>query len=78
MNDSSRGCSIAVGSVTQAMKAQKILASAAIPSIVIKYDAQGASRGCVYGLSFSCLQTDNARTVLSGAGLKVKQWNVQS
>ncbi len=78
MNDSLIGCSAALGSVTQAMKAQTILASAAIPSSVIKYDGNNKGKGCIYGLSFSCSQTDNVRTVLASGGIRVRQWNLQS
>lgn len=76
MNNSSNGCSIAIGSLTNAMNAQKILSAAAIPSAVIKYDEQnGGGRGCVYGLSFSCAQSNNVRSVLASAGIKVRKWN---
>lgn len=78
MSDSLVGCSAAIGTVTQTMKAQKILANAAIPSAVIKYDGTHKSKGCIYGLSFSCAQAGNARTVLEGGGIRVRQWNTQS
>ena len=78
MNNSTSGCAVAIGSVTQAMKAQKILANAAIPSSVIKYEASSGIKGCIYGLSFSCAQARNARTVLDGAGVRARQWNIQS
>jgi hypothetical protein len=74
MNSNWSGCSAAIGSVTQAMQAQKLLASAAIPSALIKYDAQGG-KGCVYGLSFSCAQADNVRTVLSKERIRVREWH---
>ena len=79
MNNSLNGCRIAIGSITNAMNAQKILAAAAIPSAVIKYDEQnGGGRGCVYGLSFSCAQSNNVRSVLSGAGVRVRKWNTEN
>ena len=68
------GCSAAIGSATQAMKARDALAAAAIPSAVIKTEAS-SRRGCIYGVSFSCLQANNVRSVLSGAGISVKEWN---
>ena len=69
-----RGCSVELGSITQAMRAQKALAEAAIPSRVIK--TEGTSRrGCAYGLSFSCEQEKNVRYVLTQSRISVKQWN---
>ena len=68
-------CSAAIGSVTQAMKAQKTLAAAAIPSTVVKWESSSRLRGCVYGVRFSCLQERNVKTVLSSAHIAVKQWN---
>ena len=79
MKSNSRGCSAAIGSLTQAMKAQKALGEAAIPTTVIKYDSSRAgSKGCIYGIDFSCAQTKNVQTVLSRERIKVKQWNVES
>ena len=77
--DNTEGCSVVIGSVTQAMSVQRTLADAAIPTAVIKHEAMGkGSKGCVYALSFSCSQSNNVRTVLSHKGIKVKQWNVRS
>lgn len=76
MRDNTEGCSAAIGSVTQAMRAQKVLAGAAIPTTVIKYESSGRdNKGCVYGLSFSCSQSNNVQTVLAHERIKVKQWN---
>ncbi len=71
------GCSAEIGSVTQAIRAQNALASAAIPSNVIK--SQSSSRhGCVYGVSFSCAQENNVRTVLTNAKIPVRHWNSEN
>ncbi len=79
MREHSGGCSLAIGSITQAMRAQSVLGGAAIPTTVIKYDNVGQhSKGCVYGLSFSCLQKNNVEKVLEGARIRVKQWNTES
>ncbi len=76
MNNMGVGCGAAIGSITQAMSAQKVLATAAIPTTVIKYDSNTrGNKGCIYGLSFSCAQTDNVATVLGNEGIRVKQWN---
>lgn len=74
MNDN-RGCGVEIGSVTQAMRVQRALAAAAIPSELIKSGTQGRqNRGCIYGLSFSCSQINNVRAVLAHAGIKVREW----
>ena len=76
MRDNTEGCSAAIGSITQAMKAQRALAEAAIPTTVIKYESSGSgNKGCIYGLSFSCSQSNNVQTVLSHERIRVKQWN---
>ena len=68
-------CSAAIGSMTQAQKAQRVLAEAAIPSMVIKWENSSRLLGCVYGVRFSCGQAKNVRTVLASARISVKQWN---
>ncbi len=75
MKDLSRDCFADLGSVTYAMKAQRILSNAAIPSSVIKSDTSSRHRGCTYGIRFSCQQKNNVRTVLEAARISVKQWN---
>ena len=68
-------CSAALVSMTQAIKAQRLLASAAIPSDVIKLDSGAAMRGCTYGIEFACGQLNNVKTVLANSGMVVKRWN---
>ena len=74
MKEPSTACVCVVGSMTQALKAQQVLAKAAIPSDVIKTETASSHRGCVYGIRFFCGQENNVRTVLSGARIQVKQW----
>ena len=73
MKNTDRSCMAEIGSLTQAMRAQKILASAVIPSTVLKLESS-TRRGCAYGISFSCEQEANVRHVLSTARIAVKQW----
>ena len=75
MKEAQRDCSAELGSLTYAMKAQKALAAAAIPSTVVKSESSSSRRGCTYGIRFSCQQEQNVRTVLGGARIGVKQWN---
>lgn len=79
MNGSTKGCSAAIGTLTQAMRGQKLLADAAIPSAVIKYESKGGiPRGCIYGLSFSCAQQGNVRAILLAKGVRVREWRTES
>ncbi len=75
MKEYVRDCSADLGSVTYAMKAQRVLGDAAIPSSVIKLESSSRNRGCTYGIRFSCQQKNNVRTVLEAARISVKQWN---
>ena len=63
-------CIAVIGSVTQAMRAQRILASASIRSSVVKADSAGIGGGCAYALSYSCDQDDNVKIVLHNAGIR--------
>lgn len=72
MKESLGGCSALLGSPTLAMRAQSVLAAAAIPAYVMK---QETPRGCVHGIEFSCSQINNVKTVLSRERIRVKQWN---
>ena len=75
MKEIQQRCFAELGSVTYAMKAQKALSAAAIPCSVIKHESASSRRGCTYGISFSCLQANNVRTVLSASRISVKQWS---
>ena len=68
------GCRADVGSLTAALKAQKVLSRAAIPTTVVKTEPSAKSRGCSYGLSFSCSQLGNLQSVLEREGIRVKRW----
>lgn len=71
MKDTSGMCTLEVGSVTQAMKIQELLSRHAIPSKIIKTDSS-SRRGCVYGLSYTCSQSNNVNTVLSNAKINLR------
>ncbi len=68
------GCLAVMGSMTQAMRAQKVLAGAAVRAEVVKADSAHTRRGCAYALSYPCLQENNVRTILSGAGIRVRDY----
>ena len=70
----STGCLAVMGSMTQAMRAQKVLAGAAVRAEVVKADSAHTRRGCAYALSYPCSQENNVRTILSGAGIRVRDY----
>jgi len=63
-----------IGSVTQAMRAQRVLNGAAILCDVIKADSAKGSRGCVYALSYDCVQNANVRRILERAGIRPRDF----
>ena len=65
-------CFAELGTVSAAMRAQRVLGEAAIPSTVIKQEKGGSRSGCTYGVSFSCAQRRNVATVLNSTGLTVR------
>lgn len=68
-------CYVEMGSVTQAMKARNLLASAAIPCEITKGES-GSRKGCTYSVSFSCSQSSNVRTILANARISAKHWHI--
>jgi len=71
-NSENNECVAVIGSMTQAMNAQSVLARAAIRSEVIKADHANGGRGCAYALSYDCGQGENMRRVLQDAGIRVR------
>ena len=79
MKDSFIGCRVDLGALTLALKAQKALGEEAIPSRVVKNSSSSfGSKGCSYGLQFSCSQRQNVESVLAGEGIRVKRWTQES
>lgn len=64
-------CAASIGSVTHAMKAQKILSENAIVSSVNKVSSKS---GCTYGVMFPCLQKQNVETILSKYNIRVREY----
>ena len=62
-------CRIALGSMTLAMKAQRILSRNAIRVDVVKISSEESLKGCVYGIEFSCALSGNIRVILDSAGI---------
>ncbi len=76
MKNEPLSCSVALGSLSQAMRAQSILSAAAIPTELVKTQKSSSRRGCTYSLSFSCAQKNNVKTVLGSAKIQVFGWSV--
>ena len=68
-------CSAAIGSVSEALAAQRILAASAIPTEVIKYERAPSGRGCIYGISFGCAWENNVRAALGAAKIDAKEFS---
>ena len=60
---------ISLGSVTYAMKAQKMLSGKKIHSKLIKLDVGKAADGCIYGLIISDFDYPDVATLLRKEGL---------
>jgi hypothetical protein len=60
--------------MTLAMRAQTILAEAAIRSAVVKVSSAKGTGGCAYGVDFPCTQMSNVVTVLQAAGIRVREY----
>ena len=67
-------CGVTLGSVTAATHAQRVLASAAIYSEVVKLDNDRGGKGCVYGVEFPCLQKGNVKAILGNAGIRFRNF----
>lgn len=68
-------CVAVIGSMTQAMRAQKVLASAAVRAKVIKADSFDARQGCAYAVSYACVQKEAVRQILQNAGVQVRSFH---
>lgn len=67
-------CVAEIGSMTQALKAQKALTEQAIPSTVVKTNSSKGGGGCAYGLSLNCAQRENAQNIFERSRVKVRRW----
>jgi hypothetical protein len=61
-------------SVQKTFQTQKVLSNAAIHAEVVKADSAHTHRGCAYALSYPCSQEGNVRTILSSAGIRVRDF----
>lgn len=64
----------AVGSMTVAIKAQRVLASSGITVEIISLSPRETKRGCAYGVSYPIQLEANVRNVLRTARISVSQY----
>ena len=67
-------CIAVLGTMTNALQAQKALANAAIFSSVTKISSSQSAKGCTYGVAYPCIQDKNVRTILARTDLAVKKY----
>lgn len=67
-------CTIITGSVTQAMKAKRILAEHSIAVEVTKLSAIRNQKGCIYGIAFPCGHRGNITRILGNAGIPFEEF----
>jgi len=64
-------CTASTGSMTAAIKARRILSAHGFEVKVKKLSAAKDSRGCIYGIEFSCELSGNVLSILQNAGMEV-------
>ncbi len=66
-------CTIRIGSVNAAMRAQKLLQQDGYMASMIKNPTNTANGGCQYGLAVPCIQRDAALRALGQHGIRAKE-----
>lgn len=67
-------CIYTIGSVTQVMKARKILADHSIAVNAIKLTNSNNNNGCIHGIEFSCPYATNIKRILSDYGIRAGEY----
>lgn len=67
-------CGASLGSVTAATQAQRLLASAAIYSEIVRLDNDKGGKGCAYGVEFPCSQKGNVKAIFGNAGIRPRNF----
>ncbi len=67
-------CVLTMKSMTNALRAKGVLQSRGIFSDVIHLDPSVTARGCAYGITFACDETDGIRRILDGKGIEYGEW----
>ena len=67
-------CTAAIGSLTLAMKGQRLLSEIGITGTIVKLDSKKTRRGCAYGIEFPCRNFKEVRAKLNASRLPVSQY----
>ncbi len=62
-------CACVIGSMTRAIRAQKLLMAKGVRTEVVPTEGAGGGRGCSYALSYSCDAGDTVSVILQNAGI---------
>ena len=62
-------CTLSLGSMTQALKAKRLLSRSDISVSVKKLSTSDRDRGCVYGIEFPCELSGNIKAILAKNGM---------
>lgn len=65
-------CCAVIGSITYALKGQRLLDSYNIVSKVTKVRSAGSTGGCAYGIEFDCMNTDTVASLLRRGDVQYK------
>ena len=65
-------CTAVTGSMTMALKAQRVLSRATIRANTVKVSR--SEKGCIYGVEFDCALLGNVKMLLNSAGVEVKEF----
>ena len=77
MNEIYGECIAEIGSMTQAMRAQRILGESAIPTTVVKSNSTNSNKGCAYGVSFPCSYKENVERICASSKIRVRRWKIE-
>lgn len=67
-------CTAALGSLTNAIKAQRALTKEGIQCEVVKLDSSMTRRGCAYGVEYSCSDHRSVRAVMNQEKITVTSY----
>ncbi len=62
-------CVFQIGSVTHAMKAQRLLSEMSVPSKVVKTKNDGRGRGCMYGVETGIMYKNTTIRIFNSTGI---------
>jgi hypothetical protein len=67
-------CTAVLGSMTVALKAQRVLAKSAIRAEVIKVSKSTSKSGCIYGIEFDITQLSAVKAILEVNHIEAKEY----